>query len=361
MKKGLTIIILILAGFILSGCGSSSTTSSPSVNTTYTVSKSLWKSTDGGTTWSAKDKSKDKLAVSDLDVLNIVINPTNRQNVLIGLKFGGYIKSDDGGDLWQKTIFLSERAYGLAFDPTNPNVLYASGIWQKRGKLFKSEDSGSDWKEIFTASSNGPFISALAIDANNSGIIYAATSDNQLMKSENAGTSWKNIYQSGSPVMKISLDRSDSNLVYAMTLDGQFVKSKDGGATFDDSAKKNILRNSSSLAPGQDFDVLEADPQNPNWLYLGGKGGIIKSKDAGDSWEKIVTLNDPKKFPVTAIAINPKNSQELIYGASQAIYKSIDGGMHWTTSQFNTAKFIRTIKYDTSDPQTIYVGLKSAK
>jgi photosystem II stability/assembly factor-like uncharacterized protein len=356
MKKGLTIIILMLAVFVLSGCGTSTTISSPPTNTTYAVSKSLWKSTDGGTTWTAKDKSKDKLPVTDLDVLNIVINPSNSQNILASFKFGGYIKSNDGMDTWEKTNFVLERAYGLAFDPSNTTVIYASGIWQGRGKLFKIKDGEESWEETFTASSNGPFVTALAIDSKNSNIIYASTSDNQMMKSEDAGISWKNIYQAASPIVKIALDRANTSLIYAITLSGKSIRSKDGGVTFED-IKKN-MSGGASLSVNQEYKILETDPQNASWLYLAGKGGIIRSKDAGDTWEKIVTLNDPNKFPVTAIAINPKNSQELIYGASQATYKSIDGGVHWITSQFNTAKFISIIKYDPFNPQIIYIGLK---
>jgi photosystem II stability/assembly factor-like uncharacterized protein len=357
MKKVLVISILMLAGVVLSGCGNSTTVSnSTATNTTYAVSKSIWKSEDGGTTWTAKDKSKDKLSVSDLDVLNIIVNPYADRSIIAGLKFGGYIKSEDGADTWQKTIFVSDRVYGLSFDPSSPNVIYASGVWKGRGKLFKSEDGGASWKEIFTASSDGPFISALAIDNKNPRIIFAATSDNQAMKSENAGESWKNIYQTKSPIVKISLDKENDSLVYAATLNGQILRSGDGGNAFEDIGKN--LSGERTFSAIQEYNFLETDPLNAGWVYLAGKGGITRSKDGGNVWEKITTLNDPGKYPVTSLAINPKNSQELTYGAGQAIYKSVDGGIHWTTSQFNTTKFISVIKYDPANPQIIYVGFK---
>lgn len=357
MKKYVISGLVMLSVLALSGCGNSSvSTDSSSSAKNYSIAKSIWKSSDGGETWEAKDQSKDKLSVNDLDVLSMAVNPGDSQNILVGFKNGGYIKTEDGGGIWQKTNFISERVYGLAFDPGNPQTIYASGVWQERGKLFKSEDSGENWKEIFTAASNGPFIVALIIDKNNPKIIYATTSDKQAMKSEDSGESWKNIYQAKSPIVKLAMDSSHSNLIYAITLNGQVSRSTDSGKTFSD-ITGNLLKKL-SFSVDDDYEFLEADPQNSNWVYLAGKSGIIRSKDAGDSWEKVVTLNDPSSSPVTALAINPQNSNELIYGAAQAIYKSTDGGSTWKTSQFDTEKSISVIKYDPKNPQNIYLGLK---
>jgi photosystem II stability/assembly factor-like uncharacterized protein len=356
MKKGLTTTIIALLAVTLSGCGSSTNIGSSIPPGTYAVSKSIWKSEDGGATWTAKNVSKDKLSVTDLDVFNIVINPYANKNILVGLKFGGYIKSDDGGNAWQKTIFISERAYGLAYEPENPSTIYASGIWQGRGKIFRSDDSGISWKEIFTEPTDGPFIVSLNIDSKNPKIIYATTSDNQALKSEDGGTSWKNIYHTESPVTKLSIDATNSNLLYAITLNGQIFRSSDGGTTFED-IRKNLSGNN-SFSSGSEYGFLKTDPKNSGWVYLTGKSGITRSKDSGNSWEKIVTLGDPKSSPVTALAINPKNSQEIIYGSDQATYRSTDGGNHWITSQFDTTKFVSAIEYDPSDSNIIYVGFK---
>lgn len=360
MKKSLTFVILILTGIMFSGCGKNSSnttnTKNSGENKNYTVSKSIWKSENGGETWTTKNISKDRLSTTDLDVLNIAINPYSNKDVIVGLKFGGYIKTDDGAETWKKTIFISDRVYGLSFHPIDKNVLYASGVWQKRGKLFKSEDNGENWKEIFSASSDGPFISALSINKTNPQIIYAATSDNQVMKSEDAGQSWENIYQTKSPVIKISLDKQNDNIIYFVTLKGQIFQSKDEGKIIENIEKK--ISKSLVSSARQNYNFLETDPSNAGWVYLAGKGGIIKSKDDGNTWEKIVTLSDSDKYPVTALAINPQNSQELFYGAGQATYKSIDGGIHWTTSQFDVTKSISVIKYDRVNPSIIYVGFK---
>lgn len=348
-------LIIIFLSLVFSGCGESSDTADLKAAKTYEVSKDVWKSEDGGETWVAKNQAKEKLSETDLNVLSIAINPEDSQNILVGLKTGGYIKSEDGGNIWQKTIFVSDRVYGLSFDPSNPRIIYASGVWQNRGKLFRSQNSGESWEEIFTSPSDGPFISALNIDNKNPKIIFASTSDNQTMKSEDSGETWKNVYQSSSPIVKISIDKFNSSLIYAITLNGQVIKSANGGLEFENIGK-NFSKN--TFAVSQEYGFLETDSQNSGWVYLAGEGGILRSKDAGNSWEKIVTLNDPKSYPVTAMAVDPRNSQKIIYGAGQAIYRSVDGGQSWATSQFDTEKIVSVIKYDSKNPQILYAGFK---
>jgi photosystem II stability/assembly factor-like uncharacterized protein len=358
MRKFLILTSISAAILLLSGCSGISNTGSNVPAKKYTIANDIFKSTDGGTTWTAKNQSNEQLSVANPDILNIAINPSDSRNILVGFKSGGYVKSDDGGDTWQKTIFVSEKVYGLAFDPANSKIVYASGIWQGRGKLFKSEDSGEIWKEIFTAATDGPFIVSVTIDNKNSSIIYATTSDNQAMRSDDGGNSWENIYQAASPIIKLALDKDNSDLIYAITLNGQVLRSKGEGANLEDIGKNIKIDNSSSFSINQNYGFLEIDPQNSGWVYLAGQSGIIRSRDAGDNWEKVVVLNDPKSAPVSALAINPKNSQELVYGAGQAAYKSTDGGIHWTTSQFESKKSVSVIRYDPANPQNIYVGFK---
>jgi photosystem II stability/assembly factor-like uncharacterized protein len=155
------------------------------------------------------------------------------------------------------------------------------------------------------------------------------------------------------PAVKIALDYQDNDLLYFNTVEGHIFRSRDGGKTFEDISRKLTI--AGNMNSGARF--LETDPSNRNWIYVGGKMGLALSRDAGETWEKIKTLNNPENFPVSALAINPRNSQEFIYGSAQATYKTQDGGMTWTTAQFNTKKTINLIRYDGQDTQNIFIGL----
>lgn len=351
MKKKLILATLLVSLLALSGC-SLGTGTSLSSGKNGTVSKSIWKSTDGGKTWNALTRVNGSLRASDIDVLSFAINPNDSRIILTGLKSGGILKSEDSGDSWTFTNFTSQKVYGLAIDPANNKVIYASGVFNNRGKLFKSEDFGDNWKEIYTSAADGQLIISLTIDQKDSKVIYATTSNNQIIKSTDGGDSWKNVYSATQPVLRVAIDTGNSNLVYFLITGGTLLRSSDGGNSTED-LKNNFA---STFSMTQDLSVLETDPTNPSSIYLGGKVGMIKSQDGGNTWKKIGVLSDSNTSPVTALAINSKNANELIYGAGQAAYKSVDSGVNWSTSQFDIKKKIRLIRYDQNDPSIVYMG-----
>lgn len=351
MKKGLVLPLLSLSLLVFSGC-SLGTGTSTSSNEASTVSKSIWKSTDEGESWNALTKVNGSARVSDPDILSFAINPTDSRIIWAGLKSGGIMKTDNSGESWTFTNFTSQKVYGLGIDPADTNVIYASGVPEKRGKLFKSENQGENWKEIYTSAADGELIISLTIDKKNPSVIYASTSNNQVIKTIDGGNTWKNIYEAAQPVLRIAIDAGNSNLVYLLVMNGNLIRSSDGG-----SKVENIEKNFSSLSKNsREISVLETDPANPNVVYIGGKVGLLKSSDGGNTWNSIRVLSDPDTSPVSAFAVNPKNTNELIYAAGQAAYKSVDSGASWSTSQFDVKKNVRLIKYDPMSPNIIYLG-----
>ncbi len=314
---------------------------------------SLWESIDGGRTWEARLKPGGKVNLGGLDILSLAVNPHDEQNVYAGLRGAGILKTNDSGETWEYLPFQSEKIYGLDFDPVDGKIIYASGVWQGRGKIFKSFDSGFQWEEIYTAPADGPLIIALKVDRKNGSIVYVATSDNQVLKSMDGGKSWKNIFSAPAPVIKIAIDNFNSSFVYLLMQGRGIMRSKNSGQDFEDISRQVFQ----SAGGNYNINVLEADPSNSGKVYLAGNAGILFSKDGGGSWEKIETLNDSKKFPVRALAVNPSNPREIIYGSAQAVYRSSDEGVNWVTSQFETSRNINVIKYAPSNPGKLYLGL----
>ncbi len=356
MKKYPFIIICVLAILTFSGCSllpaNTNTANAPADQTKS--NGSLWESSDSGKVWQERSKGNGKSAdTSGADILSLAVNPYDANTAYAGARGAGILKTEDGGQDWQYLPFQSEKVYGLGIDPIDGKIIYAAGVWQKRGKIFKSLDGGKTWQEIYTSPSAGPLIIALQIDKKNPNNIYASTSDNQVIKTADGGGSWKNIFAASGPVTKIAIDKANNNLIYFAIRGAGVFKSEDGGKNIED-----VSKTISNLTSGkQDINVLETDPQNTNWVYAAGGVGILRSKDAGKNWEKIEVLNNPATFPVKALAINPENSAEIIYGAAQAVYKTIDGGASWATTQFETAKFINILKYSIADPSRLYLGL----
>ena len=350
MKKYLYILSAFLVTGLFSGCSltPNSNTGTGTASAPAIVASSIMQTTDAGKEWKPKGKTADKITLASVDVLSVAINPFDSKNVFVGTLKNGIVKTDDGGENWSLLNFPAEKVYGLVIDNMQGSTLYATGVWQGRGKIFKSIDSGKEWNEVYTAPSNGPLVISLTIDKLNANVLYASTSDKQVMKSVDGGNSWQNMFSAVGPVEKIVLDSASANLIYLLVRGGDILKSLDGGKTFA-SVTKDI---------GNGAEAVEADPTISQVLYAGGSNGLFRSKDAGGSWEKIKILSDSSAFPVRAIAINPTNHNEMMYGAAQAAYKSVDGGQSWSSFQLDTKKTVNILRYNKDATNVVYLGLR---
>lgn len=353
MKRIKLIAGVVFSVLVLSGCSLAPQNNAGGL-AAFTFSQSLWKSLDGGETWKVENNGTGKANTTGVSVLSVAVNPYDGNNAYFGLKSGGIMETVNGGDTWQFLNFQSEKVYGLALDPADGKTLYASAVWQGTGKIFKTDDDGANWKEIYTSPSSGPLVVSLMIDKKSPNTIYATTSDNQVIKSVDAGTSWKNIYAASGAVLKVAEDAQNQNLLYAITNSGLVLRTRDGGMTFEDiTAKVGKATNSYG---GSGAAVLETDPTVANRVYLAGASGLLVSDDAGETWRVISTLNNSQTFPIKVIAINPQNSKEIICGAAQATYKSKDGGNTWITAQFENKMMVRALEYNPSNPSEVYLG-----
>ena len=333
------------AVFLLSGC-SLPGGNSPDIG-------SVLKTTDGGQTWEPKVKVNEKQTISAVDVLSMAIDSNDSQKAYVGTEKGGLFVTKNGGENWEKLNFPTTKIYGLAVDRFNPQILYATGVWQKRGKIYKSENGGADWGEIYTEPAEGTVVSSLEISKSGSQLLYAGTSDGMVMKTSDGGKSWKNLYKAKGPIIDISFDSGSDNTAYFAVFNKGILRTKNGGASFDDLTKG--LQEATSTS--QVFS-LAIDPGMPGVFYAGLDKGFVKGINFGDQWEKINILESSKKFPIRAVAVNPQNPNEIIYAGAQALYKSIDGGVQWSTFQLDTSRAVQIIKYDPLNPGIIYLGLR---
>src|ERR1700732_4786214 len=128
------------------------------------VGDGIYKSTDGGKSWR-------HLGLRDgQQIPAILVDPQDPNRVIVavlGHPYGpnaerGVFRSSDGGETWEKVLYKDENtgAIDLAFDPTNPEIVYAvlwaarQGPWEKgewqgaTSGLFKSTDGGATWQQL---------------------------------------------------------------------------------------------------------------------------------------------------------------------------------------------------------------------
>ncbi|WP_297707976.1 thrombospondin type 3 repeat-containing protein [uncultured Eudoraea sp.] len=167
-------------------------------------------------------------------------------------------------------------------------------------------------------------VNAIAVDPNNENIWYAGAPSGGLWKSTDAGDTWTNFFddfpQIG--VSGIAIDKNDSNIVYIATGDddggasysiGVF-KSLDGGVTWNETGL-----NTRNTDYNWTMNEIVIDPTNSDVIWVGTNRGLLKSADGGDNWETKIpgTIKDFKLKP---------GDSNTVYGVSNnAYYKSING------------------------------------
>ncbi len=348
MKK-MSQMVFALIAILLTGCSSIGGSNG-----------GAFKSKDGGKSFTplVNVGSNNKNNPINVSVLSVSINPQDGKEIFLGTRDSGLWKSSDGGENWN-LVTLSQLAakkiYAIAQDPFNPSVVYVAAVVDNRGRIFKTEDSGLSWKEIYTEPGVGSLVLSMEIDHQNSKNIYAGTDKGLIMFSENSGETWKNLTWTSGPVYKIAIDFSDSNLVYFAIFDEKVIMTRDGGKTFvgieGGGWEENKVTPTSPTA-------LATDPENSYWVYAAGREGLMRSKDKGENWEMLKILSKSDEQSIQTIAINPVNFNEIFYGAGQALYKSIDSGITWSTVPFNTKGLISLIEFSNENPSELIVGVK---
>lgn len=161
------------------------------------------------------------------NVKTIAIESTNSNHILAGAETGGVWKSTNGGATWtcltDNQICLD--VFSLTIHPNNPNIYYwgSSG-----GRIYISNNGGGTWSLLSTLSGE---VNKILVDPTHSNKIYAsAEKGGGLFKSTDSGATWSRIHPNALEGFDLAFKPNDSNIVYATGYD--FYKSVDGGQTF---------------------------------------------------------------------------------------------------------------------------------
>ena len=231
------------------------------------------------------------------------------------------------------------RVNVIVKDPNNPSTFY---VGAPAGGIWKSTDAGLTWN---TTTDNLPQIgvSGIAVDVNNSNIIYIATGDDDagdsysvgVMKSTDGGQTWNttglNPGNSPSSMNDIYMHPSNSNILWVATNSGVF-KTTDAGVTW---SNQNSLGGSNGTA-GLNIKDIKIHPTNPDIIYAASSSRIYKSTNGGESFSLVLTGLPNSGVSRYVIDVTPANPNVVYALAADnsynflGLYKSSDSANSFT-------------------------------
>ena len=293
----------------------------------------LYKSSDGGTTW--KRLEGNGLPKGILGRIGVTVSggDSNRVYALIEAQEGGIYRSDDGGDHW-KRVNDDERYRQRAWyfthifaDPKSANTVYVLNTG-----AFRSSDGGATF-ELLPAPHGDHH--DLWIDPQNPKRMINSN-DGGISISVDDGKTWT--LQNNQPTAQFYHVAADNDFHYHLY-----------GAQQDNSTVAIASKtDDGTIGWGDFYDVgggeagyIVPDPRDSNIVYAGDGGGVVTRYD-----KKLKSVQDISPWPLDTsghgaedyehrfqwtepIVISP-HDPDVIYTASEVVYKSSDKGHSWT-------------------------------
>ncbi len=358
MYRSIAVVFLfIFAGSILAGCGNKDASSA----------ESFIASVDDGRTFEPRMNAGEK-SIAGISVLSMAQSVQNPKTIYIGSQKNGIFVTHDGGEQWQSIVFPPQKVYGIVVDAHNESIIYASGIFEGFARIYKTEDAGENWDEVYTEPTKSAVITAMVADPAQPRTLYVGMSTGVIIKTTDGGESWANIHRARGPVTQIVFDVADTQTVYFGIRERGLLKTRNGGVDIIDFTKNVAGSNANATSPvarstrrSTRVYSLVTDPRQSGVVYVGTDRGIYRSSDYGTTWTELDIIESSEKLPVRVIAINPHNTQELVYSVARTLYRSSKNMTEWTPVQISSSRVASVIQYDAVDEGVIYIGLMSGK
>lgn len=332
----------------------------PGISTGGSGTAGVFKSIDNGEFWFPKSNiDNSKSTFSSANILDLVFDPFDNNIMYLGTDGAGIYKSINNGESWKRLVDdnnqLSTAAIinQIAIDPKDPAHIFIAAFQNGSGAIFKSEDAGRSWKQVYIVPLSKQDIKTIVIDPTDPKRIYAGTTAGGFLMSSDYGDSWRVLkWFVNDSIKKIVIKPYAPSELFVVIQDKGIYKTVDAGSNW-----RDLTGAFSGYASASRIENLVLDPQRNNVLYMTSAYGLLRSEDDGGSWRPVKILVSPEALPVQDIAIDKNNYRVMYMSAGSKIYRSEDGGENWSVKSLNTGKNIELIRIDYKNPKVIFVGI----
>ncbi len=329
------------------------------------ASGGIFRSIDGGSTWSAIFDENGILPIGDIaihpDSHNIIIAGTGEANATSQSYIGnGLYKSIDCGITWTHIGLDSTYYIGrIVFDPQNPQRIFVAAtgaMYSKNSErgIYRSVDGGATWEKVLFISDSTAGIDVI-INPDYPDTIYAAMWErwkylgdrvsggptSGIYRSEDGGDSWVELTNGLPPDganpgrIGLAISVQNTNRLYAIYtdengyIDSLYVSDDNG----DSWTGKSYIDNSYSY--GWYFGNIRVSPYNQDEIWVLGLN-CYYSDNAGDSWTKVFT-NAHVDFH--AMCFSLRDTNECFLGSDGGFYFSSNGISVDTVASLSNMQF----------------------
>lgn len=283
----------------------------------------IWKTSDGGTTWTQLSATEEFYYVNDL----IVRNESGTSALYVGVRAN-----------------------------------YYEGAWFDLGTdgLYRSTNGGDSFTQVMPAITGGAYaVADIELDADNN--LWVATQTNPYgygggsILSSDDGTTWTvKTTRSSAKRVEIACAPSNANYVYALvevsSKIGEVLLSTDGGDTWNNLTEPDDDDSgigADDFSRGQAwYDLILAVNPNDETVVLAGAIDLFKSSDAGTSWDQLSHWYGGFSHPYVhadqhAIVFKPGSSSDVIFGNDGGVFLSEN--MNTTSVTFTERNYLYNV------------------
>ena len=309
----------------------------------------FFKSTDSGASW---------LLTGTLDtrVLDFVVSRQS-DSALYAATLSGLVSSNNGGASWTFSVnngLPNAAVSGLYADAVTPSFLYADS--GSVSLAYKTTDGGSHWSRLTLP--DGSPLEPIGVSPTHAGTVYGENCQTflgcRIYRSVNFGSVWTPLLNAGGESVFSLLEAPNvPGLLFAIGGDHFLLRSDDDGMTW----------NEASSGLGPDLTAIAIDPSNSNVLYAGASNRVYKTITGGGVW--VDASGGLPESNVNALAVSPAHPSTIFAGLGDAqsapdvygLYRSDDGGTTWgprNPAFVNLA--VTALAFDRSNPANVYAG-----
>lgn len=281
------------------------------------------------------------------------------------------------------------RVDAVVGDLHKPFLFYMGSV---NGGVWRTVNGGISWENLTDGKSDISSVGAITVAPSDPNVIYVGTGESQLRedltfgtgmyRSTDAGQSWQHLgLTEAQQITDIVVDPRDADRVYVSAIGHAFgpnaergvFRTLDGGKSW-----KKVLFVDDSTG-GNDLAI---DPSNPRVLYAsmykfqrtpwsmlagGGRSGLWKTVDGGDTWTEISKAPGIPRTPLGKIGIDVSRANpRRLYASIEApdstggFFRSDDAGESWERMNDDARMWVRNWYYsavtaDPKDENTVYV------